>query len=89
MQVIFFISKERNNVDLLFMLSVILVHKYSRIPFNPFVPNAPFLYPLKTSEKLSVFLCFQGVEKECIGNNWLKINSIYTKSDNNFWRIDD
>ena len=27
---------------------------------NPFVPNAPFLYPLKT--------CFQGVEKGCIGN---------------------
>ena len=23
--------------------------------FNPFVPNAPFLYPLKTSENLKVF----------------------------------
>ena len=29
---------------------------------NPFVPNAPFLYSLKTSENLTVF-CFQGVEK--------------------------
>ena len=29
--------------------------------FNLFVPNAPFLHPLKTS-------CFQGVEKGCIGN---------------------
>ena len=23
--------------------------------FNPFVPNAPFLYPLKASENLTVF----------------------------------
>ena len=27
---------------------------------NPFVPNAPFLYPLKTSENRKVFLCFHG-----------------------------
>ena len=39
--------------------------------FNPFVPNAPFLYPLKTSENRKVFLCFQGVEKGCIGNKWV------------------
>ena len=38
--------------------------------FNPFVPNAPFLYPLKT-ENLTVF-CFQGVEKGSIGNKWVK-----------------
>ena len=30
--------------------------------FNPFVPNAPFLY--KT--------CFQGVKKGCIENEWVK-----------------
>ena len=40
---------------------------------NPFVPNAPLLYHLKTSENLTVFWCFQGVEKECIGNKWVKI----------------
>ena len=34
---------------------------------NPFTPNAPFLYPLKTTENLMVFWCFQGVEKRCIG----------------------
>ena len=34
---------------------------------NPFVSNAPFLYPLKTS----VFWCFQRVEKGCIGNEWV------------------
>ena len=43
------------------------------ISINPFVPNAPFLYPLKTWENLRVFWCFQDVEKECIGNNILII----------------
>ena len=38
---------------------------------NSFVPNAPFLYPLKISEKSTVF-CFQGVEKGCIGNKRVK-----------------
>ena len=41
--------------------------------FNLFFPNISFLYPLKTSENLSVFWCFQGVEKECIGNEWVNI----------------
>ena len=41
--------------------------------FNPFVPNAPFLYPKKTSENRTVFfLYFQGVEKGCIENKWVK-----------------
>ena len=40
---------------------------------DPFVPNAPFLYPLKTSENLTVF-CFQGVEKGCIRNEWVNSN---------------
>ena len=38
---------------------------------NAFVPNAPFLYPLKTSENRTVFWYFQGVEKGCIGNEWV------------------
>ena len=38
---------------------------------NPFVPNAPFLYPLKTSENCKVFWCFQGLEKGYIGNEWV------------------
>ena len=38
---------------------------------NPFAPNVPFLYPLKTSEYRKVFWCFQGVEKGCIGNKWV------------------
>ena len=41
---------------------------YSKfICLNQFIPNAPFLYPLKTSENLTVF-CFHGAEKGCIGN---------------------
>ena len=40
--------------------------------FNPFVPSAPFLYPLKTSENFTVFGCFQGVERRCIWNKWVK-----------------
>ena len=39
---------------------------------NPFLPYAPFLYPLKTSENLTVFWCFQGVAKGCIGSKWFK-----------------
>ena len=43
---------------------------------TPFVPNAPFLYPLKTSEKRKVFRYFQGVEKRCTGNEWVNIKRI-------------
>ena len=39
---------------------------------NPFAPNAPFLYSLKTLENLTVSWCFQGVEKGSIGNKWVK-----------------
>ena len=44
---------------------------YLLIRVNPLVPNAPFLYPLKTSENRNVFRCFQKVEKECMGNKWV------------------
>ena len=39
------------------------------IYINPFIPNAPFLYPLKISENRKVY--FQGVDKEYIGNEWV------------------
>ena len=45
---------------------------------NLFFPNAPFSNPLKTSETLTVFWCFQGVEKGCIGKKW--VNSLYKSS---------
>ena len=40
---------------------------------NPLVPSAPFLCPQKTSENCNA-LCFQGVEKECVGSKWVKYN---------------
>ena len=64
--------------------------------FNPFVPNAPFLYRLKTSENLRVFWYFQGVEKGYThsgfspffcegGRNWIfELNEIRGGRDWNF-----
>ena len=51
------------------ILSDRIFRKLSFNPFVPFVSNASFFYPLKTSENLTVF---QGLEKECIGNDWVK-----------------
>ena len=48
----------------------------SMLCFNPVVPNTPFLYPLKISGNLTVFLCFQGVENGCIGNEWVNYRSL-------------
>ena len=56
--------------------------------FNPFVPNAPFIYALKTSEKIKVFWYFQEIEKGCIGNelvkvtNWKHENSNFRYAEN-------
>ena len=41
------------------------------IEVNPFVPNAPFLYPLKTSENRKVFDVFRGQRKCALGVNEL------------------
>ena len=43
----------------------------SKNSFNPFVPNAVFLYPPKTSENRAVFSCLQGVEKGYTGKKWV------------------
>ena len=49
-----------------------IFHNYVK-HVNPFVPNAPFLYPLKTSENLTVFLrfsdVFSGHRKGALGTN--------------------
>ena len=47
-------------------------------PINPFSPNAPFLYPLKIPENLTVFWYFQRVEEGCIGNKWVERKNKYT-----------
>ena len=64
----------------IFLLSITEKRNSARIVeilFNPFFPNATFFYPLKTSENRKVFQCFQGVEKGCIGKEWIK-NKIST-----------
>ena len=43
---------------------------------NPFVATSPFLYPLKKSEGLTVFWCFQVVEKRWSGSKW--VNSFFS-----------
>ena len=52
---------------------------YILLHFNPFVPSATFLYPFKTSEKLTIFWCFQGVEKGCIGKKCVKYHLNFRK----------
>ena len=62
--------------------------------FNPFFYKAPFLWPLKTSEKLTVFWCFfRGLEKGWLATNVLMeififcalSNSNLIDSTNNLW----
>ena len=64
---------------------------------NPFVPNAPFLYPLKTSQNLTVFYKFRGQRKGALETNGLnlvhfsagiylfKVNNGNTKTVYEFW----
>ena len=33
----------------------------------------PFSTPVKHQKTLTVFLCFKGVEKGCIGKEWVKV----------------
>ena len=47
------------HVDLKILLTFqqrrVLFKSFFEVQFNPFVPNAPFIYPLKTSQNLTVF----------------------------------
>ena len=61
---------------ILLMFKLIVQNSLSYFCDNRFVPNAPFHYPLKTSENRNVFWCFQGEEKGCIRNNGSKFTNI-------------
>ena len=61
---------QKTSVFLIFWGGIETDHQREMV--NPFVVNAPFLYPLKTSENRKVF-CFQRVEKGFIGNEWVKV----------------
>ena len=54
------------NTDFTFKLGIL----------SPFIPNALFLYPLKTSENCEVFWYFQGVEKGSIRSKSILASSI-------------
>ena len=64
--------------NVLFYYLLDFLHTILPFPLvNPFVPSAPFLYPRKTLENLTVSRCFQGLEKGCIGNKWVKFVEIF------------
>ena len=73
-----------NSINVLLLNATInsFFFRLNELMLNPFVPNAPFLYPLKTLEILKVF-CFQGIEKGCIGNK--SVNST-NPGQNQFYR---
>ena len=56
--------------------------------FNPLVPNEPFLYPLKTSENLTVFWYFHGVEKSSLETNGL-ICKLRNEKGWSYWQTSD
>ena len=48
-----------------------------------FVLNAPVFYYLKTLENRKFFWCFQGVEKGCTGNEWIKSQKVWANTIQN------
>ena len=44
------------------------IHVFQQVHVNPFLPNAPFLCPLKTASFSNIF---RGVEKGCIKSKWI------------------
>ena len=46
----------------------------SYLGFDPFIPNAGFLYPLKTSENLMILWYFKRLGKGYTWNKWVKVS---------------
>ena len=61
-------NEKKKGLKRFFFGEILLFYAY----VNTFAPNVPFLYPLKTLENHTIFWCFQGVQKGCIGNKWVK-----------------
>ena len=52
---------------------ILLAKIISNVNLTNSFPMHPFSTPWKhRSENLAIFWCFQGIEKECIGNEWVK-----------------
>ena len=50
-------------------------------------PMHLFSTPLETSQNLTVFCCFQGVEKRFIGNKWIKTSRLKVPKSNNVFSV--
>ena len=86
MSLVSFWKHKKNQTLVVWSQLITLLHFLMTFPsqhFNPFVPNVPFLYTLKISENYKVFWWFQGEEKGCFGNKWVKSFEL-TKMSNNF-----
>ena len=73
--VIFWKLSKRSFVKILSGFAPDVIEKALKIFFiffNQLVPNAPFLYLLKTSENCKILWYFQGVEKGWIWRKWVK-----------------
>ena len=75
------------------MFYVILRNLLSEAYLTHSLPMHPFSTPWKHQKNLTVFWCFHGVEKWCIGNEWVKtMSTIYggtifvTISTENIWK---
>ena len=51
------------------------------LQFNPFVPNAPFLYSLKTSQTVRFSDAFRGYRKSALGTNGLEYSSFFVLTE--------
>ena len=80
-ELLFSLKSTENHIGFMMLSGRLEINQFTQFSLNLFVPNAPFLFPLKTSENLTVFWYFQGVEKGCIGNKWINIrHKIYQRS---------
>ena len=72
------VAKPTNEVRSFSFFKIIYSSTLAFVTFllpHSFPMHPSFLYPLKTSKNLTVFWCFQGFEKGCIGNKWVNRNA--------------
>ena len=62
------------------LLSCMTLHKRYTLLAHLF-PMHTFSKPLKTSENRTVFWCFQGIEKGCIGYKWVDLLTLQQIND--------
>ena len=63
--------KKKKGLKRFFFGEILLFYAY----VNTFVPNVPFLYPLKTLETIRFSDVFRGYRKGALGTNGLRLGS--------------